>query len=101
MDRDASTIPLGQTLVVADTPHIRVTITRVSDHEGIVQYSNPMNSIAVLRIRVGVYDGSSEIQYIDQTFWTVTVNGRPIAPGETVNGRIDITAQARTINITT
>jgi hypothetical protein len=101
MDRDAGSIPIGQTVVVADTPYIRVTFTRVSDQEGAVQYTNPVNGLAVLKMRVGVYDGSSDIQYVDQNFWAVSVNGRPIAAGETAHGKVNVNAQARTINVTT
>lgn len=98
---DASQIPVGQKVVVANTSYIKSTFTRVSEQEGVVEYFHPTNGTMVFKVKVGVYSGNSDIQYVDQEFWTVMVNGRPIAPGELATGNVKINAEARTINVTT
>jgi hypothetical protein len=98
---DASQIPLGQKVVVADTPYIKSIFTRISEQDGFIEYFHPTNGTVVLKAKLGIHSGDSDIQYMDQDFWAVRVNGRPIAPGEQASGSMQINAEARTINVTT
>jgi len=97
---DANQIPIGQKVVVADTSYIKSTFTRVNEQDGLVEYFHPTNGTVVLKAKVGIYSGDTDIQYVDQDFWTVRVNGRPIAPGEQARGNMKINAEARTIDVT-
>lgn len=101
MDMTANMVPIGQAIVVAETDEVRGIFTRISDQEGIIEYASCANSAAVLRMKVGVYDGSSEVEYMDQTFWDVNVDGRPIGPGEIAHGTMKVNIHARSINIIT
>jgi hypothetical protein len=98
---DISTIPIGQTVTAANTASVRTTIQQISEQHCLVEYFNPANGAMVLKAKVAVYSGATEIQYQDQSFWTVTVNGRPIGSGEQVHGAASINAETRTINIRT
>jgi hypothetical protein len=98
---DASLVPIGQKTVVADTPYIKSTFARTSEEDGFVEYFHPTNGTVVLKVKVGVHSGTSDLQYVDRDFWAVMVDGRPIAPGEQAIGSIEINAEARTLNMRT
>jgi len=102
MDIDAKTVPVGQTILLGETEFITTRFTRVSERKGFVEYFEPVDGCTVLKIQVDVYGESvCDFQYIDRDYWTMTVNGRPMAPGEEVEGTINVDAEHRTIEITT
>src|SRR5438045_802901 len=101
MDTNASDIPIGQTVVVTDTTYIKGTLKRISETECLFEQFNPANGALVLRTKLNVHSGASEFEYVDQNFWTVTVDGRPIGSGEIAHGKVQTNAQARTLNVTT
>jgi len=88
-------------IVVVETDEVRGIFTRISDQEGVIEYASRANGTTVLRMKVGVYDGSSEVEFMDQTFWDVNVDGRPIGPGEIAHGTMKVDVKARSINIIT
>ena len=102
MDIEPKTVPIGQTVLLGETEHITTRFTRVSERKGCVEYFEPVNGCTVLRIEVDVYGESiCDFQYIDRAYWTMTVNGRPMAPGEGAEGTINVDPETRTIEIIT
>jgi len=102
MDIDAKTVPVGQTVLLGETEHITTRFTRVSKRKGFVEYFEPVDGCTVLKIEVDVYGESTcNFQYIDRAYWTLTVNGRPMAPSEEAEGTINVNAETRTIEIIT
>src|SRR5436189_2578779 len=102
MDIDAKTVPVGQTVLLGETEHITTRFTRVSERKGCVEYFEPVNGCTVLKIEVDVYGESiCDFQYIDRAYWTLMVNGRPMANSEEAAGTINVDAETRTIEIIT
>jgi hypothetical protein len=102
MDIDPKTVPVGQTVLLGETEHITTRFTRVSKRKGFVEYFEPVDGCTVLKIEVDVYgDSICNFQYIDRAYWTLTVNGRPMAPNEEAEGTINVDTETRTIEIVT
>jgi len=99
---DPKTVPIGQTILLGETEHITTRFTRVSERKGFVEYFEPVDGCTVLKIEIDVYGESiCNFQYIDRAYWTMMVNGRPMAPNEEVEGTINVDTETRTIEIVT
>jgi len=102
MDRDARTVPIGQTILVSETEYITIRFTRVSERTGFIEYFEPVDGCTVLKIEVDVYGESiCNFQFIDRAYWTMMVNGRPMAPNEEAEGTINVDTETKTIEIVT
>ena len=97
---DVKTVPVGDGCFVGNTEFSMITFMRVSEQKGLIEHCDPLSGRTVLNIEVDV-DGESlcEITYIDRAYWTVTVNGRPAAPGEELEGTFSVNDKDRTIEI--
>lgn len=99
---DAANLPIGQSVVFTDTDYIKVVLTRVNHEKIISEHIDPKSGKTVLRARLGVYDGSSEIEQVDRDFWTITVDGKPIGPGAgSAQGQIQFDPRTRQLDIRT
>lgn len=99
---DASQVPVGQTITVANTSYIRTTFTRTNHNEGILEQFDPVSGRLVLRARMDVSGNSQNFEFVDTTFWSVTLNGQPVIGLPNVsNVRINADPQTRTFQITT
>ena len=99
---NAGSIPISQKVVITDTGFIKGTITRVSEDEVVLEQFDPATGQLVLRIKVGIHSPTSAVEYIDQDFWTITVDGKAFSSGsEPARGDVDFDPKSRRINITT
>lgn len=99
---DASSVPVGQTVTVTNNSEIRATFTRTGYNEGIIQQYDPASGRLVLKLQVEVFSGSQSLEFADTTFWTITLNGQPVAGLPDVAGaRMQVDPQTRSITITT
>ena len=99
---DLSTVPIGQTVTVTNNTYIRITFTRASQSEGIVEEFDPASGRLVLKGRLQVFSGSIVHEFIDTTFWSITLNGKLVAGVPTVsNAQLEADPQTRIIKITT
>lgn len=99
---DLGSVPIGQTVTVTNNSYIRATFTRTSNSEGVFEQFDPASGRLVLKTRVQVASGASAYEFIDTTFWTITLNGKPVTGLPTVsNAQIEADPQTRTFKITT
>ena len=102
MDIDPKAVPIGQTVLLGETDFITTRFTRVSERKGFVEYFEPVDGCTVLKIEVDVYGESiCDFQYIDRDYWTLMVDGRPMARSEEAAGTINVDAETRMIEIIT
>jgi len=96
----ASTLAIGEKRVMTDTSFIKVTYTRTSDQFLTIEYRDPGTQKLVLKCKAGIYTAVVELEYADNSFWTITRNGRPLGPGESVTGSLafDADPRIRTLN---
>ena len=100
MERDAKTVPVGETILVKHTEDIIIRFTRVSERNGVIEHCEPVDGCSVLVIELDVYGESPcDIKYVDYAYWTITVNGRPITPGEALEGTFNVNDEDRTIEL--
>jgi len=99
---NAGGIPIGQKVVITDTGFIKGTMTRVSEGEVVLEQFDPATGKLVSRIRAGIHSPTSVVEYIDQAFWTITVDGKAFSPeSEPARGDVDFDPKSRRIKITT
>lgn len=99
---NADKVPVGQTITVTNTSYIRVTFTRTGHNEGVVEYFEPTSGRLVLKARVEVFSGSQNFEFVDTTFWSITLNGQPVVGVPNVsNAQMKADPQTRTFQITT
>lgn len=99
-----SSVPIGHTVTIADNNNIKVTLTRVSEEEGIVKNIDPATGRTVLEVKVSIHGDDSELINLDPAFWTIIVDGNPPSPGMTLPPTIrnfKTNAASRTITILT
>lgn len=99
-----SSIPIGQTVTIADDSNIKTTLTRISNDEGIMRHIDPATGRTVLEMQVSIHGDSSELIGLDPSFWTITIDGKPPAPNTTLPPTIQnlkINAASRAITILT
>lgn len=103
MDKvDITDVPIGQTVVYADTPYIKGTFKRTSHYKGHAELSDPASGKVVMKLTVDMTTGRQVPTWFDWDFWTVKVDGKPVARGEgSANGETSWEPQTRTINIRT
>jgi hypothetical protein len=99
---EASSVPIGQTITVVNNTYIRTTFTRTGHNEGIIEQFDPMSGRLVLKAQVEVFSGSQFFEFIDTTFWSITLNGQPVAGmPDVANARVLTNPETRTVDITT
>lgn len=99
-----SSIPIGQTVTTDDNSNIKTTLTRISNDEGIMRHIDPATGRTVLEAKVSIHGESSELIGLDPRFWTITVDGKPLAPNTTLPSVIrnmKTSIASRTITILT
>jgi len=99
---NADEVAIGQTVVQTHNSNIKVTFTRTGQNEGIIEYFEPISGRLVLKVKVGVFSGPQIFEYVDPTFWRITVNGQPATQFPDVsNARLLTHVETRHIEITT
>jgi hypothetical protein len=99
-DLNPMSVPVGSKAVSTDTRYVKTTFTRVSEQVGVAEWFHPTSGKLVLKIQIDIFSGNATTQYLDQGFWTLTVNGQPIPLGTAgqASGAMSINAPSRTIN---
>lgn len=95
-------VPIGETRTIVDNSRIRITFTRTSHDYGETRQFDPFSGRLVLLVRVGIITGSSELIYVDGSFWTLTLNGQPTRLADLPDKvNIKTNVETRTVNFTT
>jgi hypothetical protein len=69
-------LPIGQTIVFAQSPQFRQTLTRInSDTLESIHYDQSTND-ETLKMHLHL-DGSAELVSLDRVYWILEVDGRP------------------------
>jgi hypothetical protein len=102
-DLDPMSVPVGSKAVSNDTRYVKTTFTRVSEQVGLAEWFHPTRGTLILKVRIVLPTGASQVEYLDHGFWKFTVDGRPLPAGTAgqAQGAMSIDAQTRTINFKT
>lgn len=98
---DVANVPIGKSVIVADTDYIKSKFTRKSRGEGRIELTDPSTGNLVMRVRVNMNTGVQIPMWFDPAWWTILVDGKPHHGAGAANGSMEWTPQNRTINITT
>lgn len=99
---DITDVPIGRTVVYADTPYIKGTFKRTGRAKGRAELSDPASGKVVMKLTINMTTGAQIPTWWDWDFWTVKVDGKPIQRGSgSARGDISWDPQTRTINIRT
>ena len=100
LDIDPKSVPVGDGCFVGDLEVSMITFMRVSEEKGVIEHCDKDSGRVVLTMEVDI-EGESlcEITYIDDAYWTITVNGLPAVPGQELEGTFSINDLDKTINV--
>jgi hypothetical protein len=96
-------LTIGKPVTASDNNNIKISVTRITEGEAIIEYFEPSNGKRVLKLNTSVPDGKTNLDDadIDKSFWTILFDGKPFQSKESIKGnyKYEIDTGGRNIRI--